>query len=139
MKFQSKGPSLFFKKRVRCRKYLSMEEVNSSSAFFSINRGVYKLQDTDNPLCLTPRHLDVKDPRVDMYGLPGQHLIWPGEVILGHAKQHEVTTSGDPVKDNRPGSSEFANYFQWSGWVNRTTEYSITMMAVNGTADHYAV
>ncbi|XP_022106435.1 dye-decolorizing peroxidase msp1-like [Acanthaster planci] len=68
-------------------------------------RGTYKEQGTGKLLYITPRFLDEKDPRFGMYGLPGQRLIWPGEVILGLPKQNDKTR--DPEQANQPGSSSY--------------------------------
>ncbi len=67
-------------------------------------RGRYTPDRFDKPLYITPRYLDSEDPRVDLYGLPGQHLLWAGEIILGENKQYTDTSSGDPVVINKPGS-----------------------------------
>jgi len=48
---------------------------------------------------LTPRTLPAGDPLAPFFGKPGQLLIWPGEFILGHRRQHdsEPLESLDPI------------------------------------------
>ncbi|XP_038074569.1 dye-decolorizing peroxidase msp1-like [Patiria miniata] len=68
-------------------------------------RGTFTRQGTKIPQYVTPRFLHQQDPRSDLYGLPGQRLIWPGEVILGLPQQNANTR--DPDQANLPGSSSF--------------------------------
>jgi len=43
---------------------------------------------TDSPRTfLTPREIDPADPRAKRFARPGQHLVWPGEFILGYGAQ----------------------------------------------------
>ncbi len=41
---------------------------------------------------LTRRWIDPTDPRAEYFGKPGQQLVWPGEFILGLARQTPLTT-----------------------------------------------
>jgi len=44
--------------------------------------GIRGVDATGHPI--TPRHLPTSDPEHDLFGLPGQHLVWPGEFVLGY-------------------------------------------------------
>jgi len=41
---------------------------------------------------ITPRHIGKAEPEAHLFGFPGQDLIWPGEIVLGHP-----STSPDPL------------------------------------------
>lgn len=38
---------------------------------------------------LTPRWIDPADPRAVRFGRPGQPLVWPGQFVLGYARQND--------------------------------------------------
>lgn len=44
--------------------------------------GIRGVDDWGRPI--TPRRLPATDPEHDLFGLPGQHLVWPGEFVLGY-------------------------------------------------------
>ena len=57
---------------------------------------------------LTPRHIKSDDLRSEYFGKPGQLLLWPGEFILGSARQPQsplttTTAAGDTAADFPPG------------------------------------
>lgn len=46
--------------------------------------GIRGYIDSGRTQWLTPRRLPPDDPEHGLYGLPGQHLVWPGEFVLGY-------------------------------------------------------
>lgn len=48
---------------------------------------------------LTLRHLPEADPEYDLYGYPGQHLVWPGEFVLGYPASSPDPRIAGPVRE----------------------------------------
>jgi Dyp-type peroxidase family len=46
--------------------------------------GIRGYTDSSRSQWLTARRLPPGDPEYELYGLPGQHLVWPGEFVLGY-------------------------------------------------------
>lgn len=56
---------------------------------------------------ITPRYLAPDDPHADLFGKPGQPLLWPGQFLLGEPRQHPQ----DP-RAAAPASTAFP---EWAG------------------------
>lgn len=47
---------------------------------------------------ITPRRLPPDDPEHDLFGWPGQHLVWPGEFVLGYPASSPDPRIPGPVR-----------------------------------------
>lgn len=62
-------------------------------------RGMYEVENPthDHKLdYLSKREIDKTDMRWNFYSKPGTSLIWPGELILGYAKQRNISNEAPP-------------------------------------------
>lgn len=48
---------------------------------------------------ITRRHLPASDPEHDLFGRPGQHLVWPGEFVLGQPGASPDPRLPGPVRE----------------------------------------
>lgn len=51
---------------------------------------------------ITPRYIDVTDPRAKFFAKPGQLLVWPGQFLLGEKRQKT-----EHLFDSAPAASNF--------------------------------
>jgi Dyp-type peroxidase family len=56
---------------------------------------------------ITPRYIDVSDPRARLFARPGQVLVWPGQFLLGEPRQ-------DPENLYAPATRADARFPRWA-------------------------